>query len=190
MKCSHCNVKAAQWKIRDHESNICMEKVIPCTNSPFGCDLMLKRQVLFNKLIRNEHVLFVRLGKISSIIFTAVQLLFHIALWFSWNFSPFVQRNSIWSKDKISWFRLNFWANYYIIVGQGVRLILEFSMEYTLIFSSVTPPKNQISFGRREGVKQDAKMSLFFMSLLWGGRGSRQINQISLNFLFIFWRLP
>ena len=83
VKCSHCNVKAAQWKIRDHESNICMEKVIPCTNSPFGCDLMLKRQVLFNKLIRNGHVLFVRLGKISSIIFTAVQLLFHIALWFS-----------------------------------------------------------------------------------------------------------
>ena len=25
--------------------------------------------------------------------------------------------------------------------------------------------------GRREGVKQDAKMSLFFMSLLWGEGG-------------------
>ena len=47
VKCPHCNVKGPQWKIRDHESNICMEKVIPCTNAPYGCDLMLKRQVLF-----------------------------------------------------------------------------------------------------------------------------------------------
>ena len=54
VKCPHCNVKGPQWKIQDHESNICMEKVIPCTNAPYGCDLMLKRQVLFHNLLRNE----------------------------------------------------------------------------------------------------------------------------------------
>ena len=53
MKCPHCDVMGPQWKIQDHESNICMEKVIPCTNSPYGCDLMLKRQVLFNKQATN-----------------------------------------------------------------------------------------------------------------------------------------
>ena len=66
-------------------------------------------------------------------------------------------------------------------------------MESTLIVSSVTPPKNSdvLISGRREGVKQDAKMSLFFMSLLWGeGRGSRQISQMSFNILFFFGWLP
>ena len=48
-------------------------------------------------------------------------------------------------------------------------------MESTLIVSPVNPPKNSdvLISGRREGVKQDAKMSLFFMSLLWGEGGSQ-----------------
>ena len=66
-------------------------------------------------------------------------------------------------------------------------------MESTLIVSSVNPPKNSdvLISGRREGVKQDAKMSLFFMSLLWGGgRGSRQISQMSFNILFFLEGFP
>ena len=45
-------------------------------------------------------------------------------------------------------------------------------MESTLIVSSVTPPKNSdvLISGRREGVKQDAKMSLFLCPY-YGGEG-------------------
>ena len=41
-------------------------------------------------------------------------------------------------------------------------------MESTLIVSSVNPLKNSdvLISGRREGVKQDAKMSIFFMFII------------------------
>ena len=43
-------------------------------------------------------------------------------------------------------------------------------MESTLIVSVNPPKKFRCPYFREEGgVKQDAKMSLFFLSLLWGG---------------------
>ena len=58
---------------------------------------------------------------------------------------------------------------------EGEENFLGFSMESILIVSSVNHLKSSdvLISGRREGVKQDAKMSLFFMSLLWGEGGGQ-----------------
>ena len=58
-------------------------------------------------------------------------------------------------------------------------------MESTLIVSSVNPPKKfRCPYFREEGGGQAGCQNVFIFYVIIGGRGSRQINQMSLNIPF------
>ena len=63
-------------------------------------------------------------------------------------------------------------------------------MESTLIVSSVNPLKNSgvLISGRREGVKQDAKMSLFFVLNMGGREGVKANKSNFFKYSLFFWK--
>ena len=71
---------------------------------------------------------------------------------------------------------------------------LGFSMESTLIVSSVNPPKKfRCPYCREEGGGQTGCQNVFIFYVLimgGGGKGSRQISQMSFNILFFFEGFP
>ena len=67
-------------------------------------------------------------------------------------------------------------------------------MESTLIVSSVTPPQKKFRspYFREEGGGQTGcqNVFIFYVLIMGGGRGSRQISQMSFNILFFLEGFP
>ena len=84
-------------------------------------------------------------------------------------------------------FSIFFWELPWIF--NGIHSILWFKIAKISFWNPSKKCSDVLIFGRREGVRKDTKMSLFFMSLLrGGGRGSKQIRTMSLSVHFFFWK--